>query len=67
MGGLRKVDEKLVKGYRANSIIFDDEFPWDKETFEQVIAGFIKIDPKPFSEEVKIISTPKEFEVKNDT
>jgi hypothetical protein len=60
-------DEKPVRGYRANSIIIDDEFPWTQELFEEVMAGFVKTDPRPFSEEVKIISTPKEFEVKNDT
>lgn len=53
------MEEKPVRGYRANCI-FDDEFVWDQETFDRVMAGFMKVEPKPFSEEVKIIGPPKE-------
>lgn len=61
-------DEKPIKGYRANCIFINEfEVELDQKLFEEVMAGFVKTDPRPFSEEVKIISTPKEFEVKNDT
>lgn len=63
------MNNESVKGLRANCT-FHDEFVWGKDgDFDELelITKSIKTDPRPFSEEVKIISTPKEFEVKNDT
>lgn len=51
-------DEKPIKGYRANCIFINEfEVELDQKLFEEVMAGFIKTGPKPFSEEVVMVAS----------
>lgn len=38
-----KVERDKIRGYRANSIIIDDDCKIDKKIFDEVVAGFTKI------------------------
>lgn len=59
------MNNESVKGLRANCVFINEfEVELDQKLFEEVIAGFIKTDPKPFSEEVIMVASRQEK--KND-